>query len=292
MPKYDVVQIGHMCREEIVIGPQNSGMVPGSAVYCGAIACKRLGYETAVITRMNPEDHDLIQPFKDAGVEVFVIKDPYTTTLSVVYPDETMSSREILVHSHADYFKIKELPDIEARVFHIGGISTYEITIDFLKHLKAKGYVVSLDSQTFLRNIEDGRIVHRDWTEKREGLQYADFLKVDDVETKILTGYDNLLDAVKQLVDWGANEILVTCKDGIYVYKDQTLLFERFTSSNILGRTGRGDTAISSYISKRLDFDVEDSLKFCAAVVSIKMETPGPFCKTIMDVEERLKMYR
>lgn len=291
MAKYDVVQIGHMCREEIVIGSKKSGMVPGSAVYCGAIACQRLGYKTSVITRMNPKDGDLLEPFKDAGVDLFTIDDENTTTLSVVYPDETMSSREILVHGLADFIKIEELPDIEARVFHIGGISTHEITIGFLKQLKGKGYKISLDSQTFLRNVEDGRIVHRDWKGKMEGLQYVDFLKVDDVETKIMTGYDNLLDAAKQLTEWGAREILLTCGDGVFAYSEGRMLFERFTSSNILGRTGRGDTTISSYISRRLDDGVEESLKFCAAVVSIKMETPGPFCKTLEDVEERLKLY-
>jgi hypothetical protein len=30
-------------------------------------------------------------------------------------------------------------------------------------------------------------------------------------------------------------------------------------------------------------------LKFAAALVSIKMETPGPFCGTLDDVKKRLK---
>ena len=212
MKKYDVMQLGHMCREEIVIGKKNSGMVPGSAVYCGAIACQRLGYETAVITKMNPKDQDLIKPFKDAGVDVHLIEDVNTTTLSVVYPDESMSSRDILVHDFADFFKIDEIPEFEAGVFHIGGISTHEITTEFLKQLKDRNYKISLDSQTFLRNIEDGKIVHRDWKNKKEGLPFVDFLKVDDVETKIMTGYDDLESAAKQLSDWGAKEIYLPAK--------------------------------------------------------------------------------
>ena len=185
MKKYDIVQLGHMCREEIVIGNKNSGMVPGSAIYCGAIACRRLGYTAAVITKLSKKDEDLIKPFKEEDIDVYLIEDKVTTTLSVVYPDESMSSRDILVHSFADYFKIDEIPEIEAGVFHIGGISTHEITIDFLKCLKEKGYKISLDAQTFLRNIENGKIVHRDWEEKKEGLKYVDFLKVDDVETEL-----------------------------------------------------------------------------------------------------------
>jgi len=290
--KYDVVQLGHMCREEIVIGGKTSGMQPGSAIYCGAIACKRLGYKTAVIAKLALEDKVLLKPFEDEGIDVFLQEDENTMTLSVVYPDETMTSREIIVHKHSEFFDFDKIPKLDTRVLHIGGISTHEITVDFLKRLKAMGYVISLDAQTFLRDIDGGRIVHKDWKEKKEGLQYIDFLKVDDLESKTMTGYDDLESAAKQLVDWGAREILLTCREGVNAYRDgMKMIFERYTSSNILGRTGRGDTTISSYISKRLDHDIPTSLKFCTAVVSIKMETPGPFCKTMDDVNERLKLY-
>jgi sugar/nucleoside kinase (ribokinase family) len=38
-----------------------------------------------------------------------------------------------------------------------------------------------------------------------------------------------------------------------------------------------------------LDHDVRESLKFAAALVSIKMETPGPFKGTLEDVQKRLR---
>jgi hypothetical protein len=38
-----------------------------------------------------------------------------------------------------------------------------------------------------------------------------------------------------------------------------------------------------------LDHEVPESLKFAAALVSIKMETPGPFSGTLDDVNKRLK---
>lgn len=291
MEKYDIVQLGHMCKEEIVIGKKNSGMVPGSAVYCGAIACAKLGYKTAVIVKMNMKDKDLLTPFYNAGVDVLVIEDENTTTLSVVYPDESMSSREIRVHAYAGYFELDQLPQFETGILHIGGISTNEISTDFLKALKEKGYCISLDSQTFLRHIDNGKIVYKDWINKHEGLKFVDFLKVDDIESELLTGSTDQKEAVKKLYEWGAGEILATSNKGIYAYAGKDIKFERFSASNILGRTGRGDTAISSYIAKRLSENMEKSLKFCTAVVSIKMETPGPFCKTMNEVNERLKLY-
>jgi sugar/nucleoside kinase (ribokinase family) len=38
-----------------------------------------------------------------------------------------------------------------------------------------------------------------------------------------------------------------------------------------------------------LNHDARESLKFAAALVSIKMETPGPFKGTLEDVLKRLK---
>jgi sugar/nucleoside kinase (ribokinase family) len=65
--------------------------------------------------------------------------------------------------------------------------------------------------------------------------------------------------------------------------------YETFSNSNISGRTGRGDTTFSAYLSWRLNHDPKESLKFAAALVSIKMETPGPFKGTLEDVLKRLK---
>ena len=65
--------------------------------------------------------------------------------------------------------------------------------------------------------------------------------------------------------------------------------YEKFSNNNVSGRTGRGDTTFAAYLSWRLNHGVAESLKFAAALVSIKMETPGPFNGTLEDVARRLK---
>jgi sugar/nucleoside kinase (ribokinase family) len=42
---------------------------------------------------------------------------------------------------------------------------------------------------------------------------------------------------------------------------------------------------------RRLDHEPAEALKFAAALVSIKMETPGPFQGTLQDVLERMKQH-
>jgi sugar/nucleoside kinase (ribokinase family) len=55
-----------------------------------------------------------------------------------------------------------------------------------------------------------------------------------------------------------------------------------------VGRTGRGDTTFAAYLARRNDHGVSESLKFAAALVSIKMETPGPFQGSLADVLARM----
>jgi sugar/nucleoside kinase (ribokinase family) len=45
---------------------------------------------------------------------------------------------------------------------------------------------------------------------------------------------------------------------------------------------------MGAYLARRMDHPVEDALKFAAALVSIKMESEGPFKGTLEDVLKRM----
>jgi sugar/nucleoside kinase (ribokinase family) len=99
------------------------------------------------------------------------------------------------------------------------------------------------------------------------------------VEAKILTGSDDLEEAAKQFEEWGCPEVLITRSDGVLARVNGKTYFEPFTNKSIVGRTGRGDTTFAGYMAWRLEHDVEESLKFASALVSIKMESKGTFCR-------------
>jgi sugar/nucleoside kinase (ribokinase family) len=65
--------------------------------------------------------------------------------------------------------------------------------------------------------------------------------------------------------------------------------YEKFSNQSVVGRTGRGDTAFAAYLAYRLDHEVTESLRFAAALVSLKMESPGPFGGTLADVLARMQ---
>ncbi|MCK5768055.1 MAG: ribokinase, partial [Candidatus Atribacteria bacterium] len=60
---------------------------------------------------------------------------------------------------------------------------------------------------------------------------------------------------------------------------------------NLSGRTGRGDTCFSAYITERKDKKIEEALLFASALVSLKMEKPGPFKGTRDEVEDYIKKF-
>jgi sugar/nucleoside kinase (ribokinase family) len=116
-----------------------------------------------------------------------------------------------------------------------------------------------------------------------------DKVKLDVVEARILTGTDDLEKAAVIIEGWGCPEILITHSPGVLARVNGKTLYEKFSNQSMVGRTGRGDTTFAAYLSHRLDHGPVESLKFAAALVSIKMETPGPFKGTLEDVAKRLR---
>jgi sugar/nucleoside kinase (ribokinase family) len=124
--------------------------------------------------------------------------------------------------------------------------------------------------------------------EKREILRLVDFVKLDVAEAAILTGTDNLRDAAVMLGDRGSRETVITRSDGVLARSEGKNYFERFSHKGVDGRTGRGDTLFGAYLARRMDHPVDESLRFAAALASIKMETPGPFTGALEDVLARM----
>ena len=134
-------------------------------------------------------------------------------------------------------------------------------------------------------------MVYHDWAEKKEMLPYVRFLKTDAAEAEILTGTDDRAAAAKMLYDWGAKEILITHNTEVLVYDGKDIYTCPIKSRNMSGRTGRGDTTFAGYINERLTKDIPTALQTATALVSLKMETPGPFMGTRQDVENYIREF-
>lgn len=279
-----------MCYDEITPYGGETVVAPGSAVLCGAIAAARIGARVAVVTKIAQADEGILKPFKDLGVETFVVPSKVTTYAVVIHPTPNVDERILKIRRSSGPFALEDMPTIATRNLHLAGISDQEFSLDFMRGLHDLGYALSADMQSFVRQVDPiGRdILFKDVPLKREIVALMSKVKLDIVEAKVLTGTEDLEEAAKIFESWGCPETVITSADGALARVRGKTYYQKFTNRSTVGRTGRGDTTFAAYLARRNDHDVADSLGFAAALVSIKMETPGPFQGTLSDVLARM----
>jgi len=290
--KYDVTFVGHMCYDEIIPFGGQPRVAPGSAVLCGAMVAARVGKKVAVVVKMAKKDESILQPMKDIGIDTYLIPSEETSYNRVLHFSANVDERRMTLIKSAGLISITDVPPLDTTCVHLAGISDTEFDMALMKGLKSRSYKsLSVDMQSFVRHINPVSHDHEfsDVADKKEIAAMMNKLKLDVVEAKLLTGTDDLEKAAIIVESWGCPEVMITNSEGVLARVNGVTYYEKFSNSNVTGRTGRGDTTFSAYLSWRLDHEVRESLKFAAALVSIKMETPGPFKGTLDDVLIRLK---
>ncbi len=288
---FDIVFIGHVCFDEVVSYHDIPRTAPGSAVMCGALAAARVGKKVAVVTRMALKDENILEPMRQNGIELYIIPATETTYMKVVHASSDVDDRQMVQLANAGLFSLADCPPLAARQVHLAGITDQEFDLGFIRGLVENGYRLSADMQSFVRQVDPVThgISFNDVSDKREIVGLMDMVKLDIVEAKVLTGTDDLEQAALMFEGWGCPEILITRAEGVLARVNGKTYYEKFSNQSVVGRTGRGDTFFAAYLAHRLDHDISESLKFAAALVSIKMETPGPFGGTLADVLTRMQ---
>jgi len=209
-----------------------------------------------------------------------------SAALSLGHPDERILS----VTSVAEPFEPADVESISAPVWSIGASIRGEVSLTVLKAIKAKGARVGLDAQGFVRVVRDGQLAYdTEWPEKAEVLRHVDVFKADVVEAEILTGTRDLHEAARILARYGVPEFVLTHGDGVVVYAEGSFVEAPFRPRSLVGRSGRGDTCLASYLAARISMDPEKATFWSAALTSLKMEALGPFSGTREDVESALR---
>ena len=284
---YDIITIGHI-TDDIMNDRGAVSRFIGGAAYFSAFAAKRSGVSLLVVTRMAEKDFGLLQAMRDEGIEVLAIPGRQTTSIENIFESEDVDRRRVNLLSQAEPFTLEDIPEVQARIFNLAGLFKGEIPPEMIEPLSRRGRV-GLDLQSMLRASRDGAFSWVDWPEKKIHLPYITFLKADSLESEVITGSADRREAARMLRDWGAKEVLITHSEEVILYDGKTMHSAPFNPANLSGRTGRGDTCFISYMARRLDHDVEESLRYAAALTSIKMERPGPFQGTLEEVLRRME---
>jgi sugar/nucleoside kinase (ribokinase family) len=287
-PTFDIAFLGHYTKDTIV-SAQGTRVVDGGAFNYGSHAAIRMGLKVAAITRLARDDFHVVDELKALGVQVFAEATPHSTCLRLEYPSSNPDERVIYITSSAGPFTPSEVVGISAKAFVIGASVRGEVPVEVIRELRKKETLISVDLQGFIRVVRDGKLSFEAWPEKERVLSMVDVLKTDAVEAELLTGEKDIRVAAKRIAHWGPREVVLTHRDGVLVYDGDAFHEADFFPKKLVGRSGRGDTCVASYVARRLIGPPSEAVLWAAALTSLKMEAEGPFKRDIREVEELIQ---
>jgi sugar/nucleoside kinase (ribokinase family) len=275
MTYFDIVMIGNFARDKLIVdGVEETAS--GGGVYYGSVVAKRLGLSVGVITRLHPRDFPRLEELRQEGITVHAIPAEDTSGIANYYQSTDMERRITRPIGFGGSYAADQLPDWQAGVIMLTPLYAGEVDIELLKIL-ANRAPLALDIQGFIRVPRAADLVFEPWVQMADGLKYVSYLKVDQAEAEFVTGQKTLEAAAVQLAGYGPQEIVLTQSSGITVLVNGNFYRAPFTPRTLEGRTGRGDTCFSAYISMRQSVDPAAACRWAGIITSMKQEKPGPW---------------
>jgi sugar/nucleoside kinase (ribokinase family) len=284
----DLVLVGAISKDQNIYLDRNERSIGGAVTY-GAFSAKRSGCNVGVITKLAEEDHHLLDQFCDEQIPVWVLPSKRTTAIRNVYHSSDKESRTCTCLAATDAFTPENLPNISTQIIHAAALINGEIPLQTLQSM-TRIAEVGLDIQGFLRVARNTKMVFEKSDEVALALKSVTYLKADATEAEILTAKTDLAEAALEIAVMGPREVVISHNHELVLACEENIYRAPLTPHKIDGRTGRGDTLFGSYLARRTQGDSPSkALQFAAALVSLKLEAPGPFRGTMEDVLMKMK---
>jgi len=281
---YDICCIGHLTLDKVVTSKAVINMAGGTSFYFSN-AIRNMDVSYVLVTSLAEKEMEFVWNLLSNAVEVNVFYGTNTVYFENIY-SLNLDHRIQKVLQTGDPFGLEQMEHIDASIFHLGPLLAGDIPLEVIKALAKRG-IVSLDVQGYLRQVRNQNVYTIDWGNKREGLQYVDILKANEVEMEVLTGTRDVRKGAKMLRDWGVKEIVITLgSKGSVIYANDTFYnIPAFVPNTVADTTGCGDTYMAGYLYQRIKLaTLQEAGEFGAAMASLKIESPGPFSGTKEDV--------
>ena len=289
---FDTMIIGQISLDHNIDYDGREEYIAGGAVTFSGYAAAAIGHSVAVVPKGDASRLDPYKVFAESKVEkIFPVASKTCTMMQNTYYTATRERRDCINAEMIEPYRPEDLPDAEAKVYHLGGLVYGDIPNDMITACAARGDT-AVDVQCLLRRrYEDGSLALEDWPDKLTYLPYVRYLKTDAAEAEVMTGTEDREKAAFMLCEWGAKEVMITHNTEVIVCDGKKIYRSPLKPRGLAGRTGRGDTTFATYLTERLTKDIPEALEFAAALVSYKMETPGPFKGTREDINDFIKKY-
>jgi len=290
---FDVCVVGHITKD-IVKTADGEIEMPGGTAYYTSVALKNLGMSVAVITKLHHQDTSLLSELEKEQIPVFLGESDLTTTFMNMYSSNT-NTREQWVKDVAMPFTVIDASSFEARIFHLGPLTKYDIPLEVIRFL-ARRARISLDVQGLVRDVVVGsrgwlRVRHAAWKEKRTALAFVSIVKANEEEARILSHERDMRKLAIELSSHGPEEVIITrgSNPSLVYSKGQSYWVPAYPPRNTVAvdPTGCGDTYMAGYLFYRKRTAKLDEVgKFAAMTASLKLERGRLFRGDEQDVRD------
>jgi sugar/nucleoside kinase (ribokinase family) len=273
----DICTIGHLSLDKIVTS-QSVTYMPGGTSFYFSKTLLHADIEYKLITALARQEHYIVDDLRAEGVDIYTLPSTHTVYFQNSY-SEDQNHREQQVLRKASPFSVSQMPDVNAKVFHLGPLLADDIPVKLIQDLSKKG-LVSLDIQGYLRRVWNKKVVYQDWPAKKKILPYVTILKANETEMELVTGRKNAWDGAMYLADLGVREVIITLgSEGSLIYTEGTFYkIPAFKPTAVIDATGCGDTYMAGYLWKRVQGShVQAAGEFGAALATLKVGSSGPF---------------
>lgn len=281
---FDICCIGHITLDKVVT-PSGTKHMPGGTAYYFANALQHIDVNFGLVTAVGETELHEIDQLKKQGTQVISFPSNHSVYFENTYSyNEDHRTQRVL--QKAAPFKLEDLKDLDAKIFHLGALLADDIPADVIAYLAGKGKV-SIDAQGYLREVRNQQVHATDWPQKIEALKHVSILKVNEHELEALTGMTDIEEGSKQLAEWGVDEVVATLgsKGSVIYAEGRSYVIPAYKPAVINDATGCGDTYMAGYLYQRIKgADVETAGNFAAAISGIKVGGFGPFKGTEEDV--------
>jgi len=252
---FDMVVVGHFAIDLIIPlnGTKPRRRLGGPPTYVSLSAIK-LDSSVSVISKVGgdfPEKY--IFWLRRKGVDLSGLKiDETSKTTSFLIRYYPNGGREMILKSRAPSIFIEDLlSSPEAKAIHISPIAN-EVSTDLIREACSIAPIVALDPQGLLRCFNnDGRMrLHK--IGSLDFLMNVEVLKSSEREIKVLTGRDNVLEALRKVRDYGVDVAIATMgeRGAIISYNNKIFSVPAAKPKAVLDPTGAGDAFIGAFLAE------------------------------------------
>ncbi len=281
----DICCIGHITLDKIItIGSVH--YLPGGTAWYFSNAISRLPVKYKLITSVADTEKHFIETLENIGVDVQCFPGKHTLNFINNYA-EKQDHRTQQVLQQADPFTVDQVVNINTSIIHLGPLVANDISPELIPLLAATTKV-SLDVQGYLRKVRYQEVIPIQWEGATNILPYVHYLKANEYELEVLTGYTDIYKGAKMLAEAGVKEVIITLGSmgSVILCKGQFYKIPAYKPLAVVDATGCGDTYMAGYLYKRLmGAGIQEAGSFGAAMATLNISKSGAFAGSEEEIE-------